>query len=232
MGGTAVVTFDVQVNVGVPPGTIISNQGVVSTNESFDEETDADGIDTNGDQPTQVVVGDAQLLSIVKEVFVVNGGAAVAGSQLEYVIRVNNRKVLNGVMEAIGVLDPSDPEAHAATRGTVLRAIDKLDRLGEDGVRIHAFFLPSPGATRSLLFLHGNAGNASHRLPNAAELAASGAAVMAKQSELTAEKLADILAERLENPALLSEMGSAMKAQGRPEAATTVATWCLEQARG
>jgi fermentation-respiration switch protein FrsA (DUF1100 family) len=48
----------------------------------------------------------------------------------------------------------------------------------EDGVRIHAFFLPSPGATRSLLFLHGNAGNASHRLPNAAELAALGANVL------------------------------------------------------
>ena len=48
----------------------------------------------------------------------------------------------------------------------------------EDGVQIHAFFLPSPGATRSLLFLHGNAGNASHRLPNAAELAALGADVL------------------------------------------------------
>jgi len=41
----------------------------------------------------------------------------------------------------------------------------------EDGVRIHAFYLPVPGARRALLFLHGNAGNASHRLPNAAELA-------------------------------------------------------------
>ena len=40
----------------------------------------------------------------------------------------------------------------------------------EDGVRIHGFFLPSPGASRALLFLHGNAGNASHRLPNAVEL--------------------------------------------------------------
>jgi fermentation-respiration switch protein FrsA (DUF1100 family) len=40
----------------------------------------------------------------------------------------------------------------------------------EDGVRIHAFYLPSPGASRALLFLHGNAGNASHRLPNAAML--------------------------------------------------------------
>jgi fermentation-respiration switch protein FrsA (DUF1100 family) len=47
-----------------------------------------------------------------------------------------------------------------------------------DGVRIHAFFLPSPGADRSLLFLHGNAGNASHRLPNAADLAALGADVL------------------------------------------------------
>jgi hypothetical protein len=40
----------------------------------------------------------------------------------------------------------------------------------EDGVRIHAFYLPAPGASRALLFLHGNAGNASHRLPNAAML--------------------------------------------------------------
>ena len=53
----------------------------------------------------------------------------------DYVVRVNNRKVLNGVMEVIGVLDPADPDAHAAERGVVLRAIDKLDRLGEDGVR-------------------------------------------------------------------------------------------------
>jgi fermentation-respiration switch protein FrsA (DUF1100 family) len=40
----------------------------------------------------------------------------------------------------------------------------------EDDVRIHAFYLPAAGASRALLFLHGNAGNASHRLPNAAEL--------------------------------------------------------------
>ncbi|MFB3117913.1 MAG: alpha/beta hydrolase, partial [Myxococcota bacterium] len=40
----------------------------------------------------------------------------------------------------------------------------------EDGVRIHAFYLPAKAARRALLFLHGNAGNASHRLPNAADL--------------------------------------------------------------
>lgn len=53
----------------------------------------------------------------------------------DYVVRVNNRKVLNGVMEIAGVLDPKTPEAFARERGIVLRAIDKLDRLGLEGVR-------------------------------------------------------------------------------------------------
>ncbi len=39
----------------------------------------------------------------------------------DYVIRVNNRKVLDGVMEAIGVTNPEQ-------KLTVLRAIDKLDK--------------------------------------------------------------------------------------------------------
>ncbi len=53
----------------------------------------------------------------------------------DYVVRVNNRKVLNGVMEVAGVLDPADPSRFEAERGIVLRAIDKIDRLGEGGVR-------------------------------------------------------------------------------------------------
>jgi histidyl-tRNA synthetase len=53
----------------------------------------------------------------------------------DYVVKVNNRKVLNGVMEVAGVLDPSDPEKFAHERGIVLRAIDKIDRLGPEGVR-------------------------------------------------------------------------------------------------
>src|ERR1043166_7692921 len=48
-----------------------------------------------------------------------------------YVVKVNNRKVLDGVMEAIGI----GGEENAGKRLTVLRAIDKLDRLGRDGVR-------------------------------------------------------------------------------------------------
>lgn len=53
----------------------------------------------------------------------------------DYVVKVNNRKVLNGVMEVAGVLDPSDPEKFTHERGIVLRAIDKIDRLGDEGVR-------------------------------------------------------------------------------------------------
>jgi len=53
----------------------------------------------------------------------------------DYIIRINNRKVLNGVMEVVGLLNPDAPEDGEAARGIVLRAIDKLDRLGPDGVR-------------------------------------------------------------------------------------------------
>jgi histidyl-tRNA synthetase len=47
----------------------------------------------------------------------------------QYVIRVNNRKVLDGVMEAIGVTDEGQKLA-------VLRAIDKLDKFGIEGVKL------------------------------------------------------------------------------------------------
>ncbi|WOI55509.1 histidine--tRNA ligase [Palleronia sp. LCG004] len=56
---------------------------------------------------------------------------AVGIARGDYVIRVNNRKVLNGVMEVAGI----GGAEHERERGIVLRAIDKLDRLGEAGVR-------------------------------------------------------------------------------------------------
>lgn len=56
---------------------------------------------------------------------------AVGIERGDYVVRVNNRKVLNGVMEVAGLA--GEDKAHE--RGIVLRAIDKLDRLGLEGVR-------------------------------------------------------------------------------------------------
>nr|HID58517.1 hypothetical protein [Desulfobacterales bacterium] len=36
----------------------------------------------------------------------------------------------------------------------------------EDGVRLHGWYIPHPKAQSTLLFLHENAGNISHRLEN------------------------------------------------------------------
>jgi histidyl-tRNA synthetase len=48
------------------------------------------------------------------------------------VVKVNNRKVLDGVLESIGL----GGDEHAGRRLTVLRAIDKLDKFGPEGVRL------------------------------------------------------------------------------------------------
>jgi len=55
----------------------------------------------------------------------------------QYVVKVNNRKVLDGVMEAVNL----GGDANAGKRLAVLRAIDKLDRLGIEAVQ----FLLGPG---------------------------------------------------------------------------------------
>jgi histidyl-tRNA synthetase len=49
-----------------------------------------------------------------------------------YVVKVNNRMILDGILDAIGLYS----EEFSSQRLTVLRAIDKLDRLGMDGVRL------------------------------------------------------------------------------------------------
>src|SRR5690554_2165212 len=47
----------------------------------------------------------------------------------KYIVSVNNRKILDGVMQAIGVVEEDQ-------KLTVLRAIDKLDKFGPEGVRL------------------------------------------------------------------------------------------------
>ena len=76
------------------------------------------------------VAADAEICAMLADAL-----ETVGIARHDYVVRVNNRKVLNGVMEVAGVLDPSDPTRFEEARGIVLRAIDKLDRLGIEGVR-------------------------------------------------------------------------------------------------
>ena len=72
------------------------------------------------------VAADAEICAMLADAL-----EAVGIERGDYVIRVNNRKVLNGVMEVAGL----SGDDKAAERGIVLRAIDKLDRLGVEGVR-------------------------------------------------------------------------------------------------
>ena len=74
---------------------------------------------------TASVAADAEICMMLADAL-----EAVGIERGDYVIRVNNRKVLNGVLEVAGL-----PETAEKERGIVLRAIDKLDRLGSDGVR-------------------------------------------------------------------------------------------------
>jgi uncharacterized repeat protein (TIGR01451 family) len=89
-GQMAVIQFDLRVNDGVPPGTVIVNQAVVDTAELPDLLTDGDGNPATGPEPTVVVVGNLQELRITKNVSVVGGGPALAGATLEYVVQATN----------------------------------------------------------------------------------------------------------------------------------------------
>ncbi|MEM9795171.1 MAG: histidine--tRNA ligase [Pseudomonadota bacterium] len=74
---------------------------------------------------TASVAADAEMCAMLADAL-----EAVGIERGDYVVRVNNRKVLNGVMEVAGIAEDDE-----RTRGIVLRAIDKVDRLGVDGVR-------------------------------------------------------------------------------------------------
>ncbi len=69
------------------------------------------------------VAADAEICAMLADAL-----EAVGIERGDYVIRVNNRKVLNGVLASLGL---ADEEQQAA----VLRTIDKLDKVGEAGVR-------------------------------------------------------------------------------------------------
>jgi len=78
---------------------------------------DADTVGSNSP------AADAELLMMVCDAL-----EAVGLKRGEYVVKINSRKLLDGVLASAGV--------DGAKRGTVLRAIDKFDRLGEHGVRL------------------------------------------------------------------------------------------------
>jgi histidyl-tRNA synthetase len=75
---------------------------------------------------TAAMAADAELCMLVADSL-----EALGLAPSDYIVKVNNRKVLSGMLELIGV--PEGPEGDT-TRLAVLRAMDKLDRLGMKGV--------------------------------------------------------------------------------------------------
>ncbi|MBA3397070.1 MAG: undecaprenyldiphospho-muramoylpentapeptide beta-N-acetylglucosaminyltransferase [Deltaproteobacteria bacterium] len=80
-----------------------------------------------------------------------------------------------------------------------------------------AIFIPYPFAADN------------HQELNAREMAAAGAALMFRQSELTADALATALRPLLADPTTRQRMGAAMKALAKPAAAATVVDWATAQ---
>lgn len=80
-----------------------------------------------------------------------------------------------------------------------------------------AIFIPYPFAADN------------HQELNAREMADKGAALMFKQADLTADKLADALRPLLTDAAKRTEMGAAMKSLAKPGAAATVVDWATAQ---
>ena len=98
------------------------------------------------------------------------GGLALVGATVAF-----GSSVLNRLVEALIFHPQRSVESEPFLLG--LNA-DEVFLETDTGIRLHAFYLKSTQPGRVLLFLHGNAGNASHRLPNAVELARLGTDVL------------------------------------------------------
>ncbi|OQX24902.1 MAG: hypothetical protein BWK80_18415, partial [Desulfobacteraceae bacterium IS3] len=96
---TVTIKFQVKVNPSLPDGTVISNQGSVDSGQTVPEPTDSDANDANGDQPTEVTVGNvgAGPGLIAEKTFVLSkdeiepvDGTINVGDTIIYTIRITN----------------------------------------------------------------------------------------------------------------------------------------------
>jgi uncharacterized repeat protein (TIGR01451 family) len=103
-GATATVTFRTTVNAGVAPGTVLSNQGTVDSDQTVPTLTDNDGDPANGLNPTTIPVNGVPALTLVKaQSFPADAnldGALNAGEQIQYTLVVTS----TGTAAALNVL--------------------------------------------------------------------------------------------------------------------------------
>ena len=108
------------------------------------------------------------------------------------------------------------PAAYAAADGVIARAgastLTELSIIGKA-----CFLVPFPFAADD------------HQTANARVFADAGAAVLCQQSELTTAKVHDFVHGTIMNPTAREAMETAMRAQARPDAATTIARALLSE---
>ena len=76
------------------------------------------------------VTADAEICMMLSDII-----ENIGISEGDYIVKINNRKILDGILEIIGLVGPDANEVSSHKKGIVLRAIDKLDRLGFKGVK-------------------------------------------------------------------------------------------------
>ncbi len=77
------------------------------------------------------VAADAEMAVLTSEIL-----DAMGMAKKDYLIKINNRKILDGILVVAGVLEEGNAESDSETRSGIFRAMDKLDRLGPKGVRL------------------------------------------------------------------------------------------------
>jgi len=143
------------------------------------------------------VAADAEICAMLAEAL-----EAAGIPRGDYVIRVNSRKVLNGVLERMGL-------AEGEARAAVLRTIDKFDKVGEAGVRE----LLGPGRLdASGAFIEGVGLSEAQAEPVIAFLTSKGADTAATLARLGAA--VEGSATGAEGVAELGEIAALLAAQG------------------
>jgi histidyl-tRNA synthetase len=144
---------------------------------------------------------DAEIIAMAVE-----GFAAAGLPPADYVLKINSRKLLNGLLTSAGAADPGQ-------RLGVLRAVDKLDRLGVEGVRL---LLGAGRKDESGAFTRG-AGLSSAAIDSVIAFVEAGG----KDRSGTLDRLSNVIggsAEGDEGVAELSKIAAALKGLGVGEA--------------
>jgi histidyl-tRNA synthetase len=143
---------------------------------------------------------DAEVIAMAVE------GLAAAGlPETDYVLKINSRKLLNGLMASAGVDD-------AGQRLGMLRAVDKLDRLGPEGVKL---LLGAGRKDESGAFTKG-AGLAGAAIDSVLAFVAAGGGARSE----TLDRLADVIGGSAEGDAGLEDLariGAALDGLGVSE---------------